>query len=236
MFGKTLSVIGLTALMAVPASATTFDFTGGGNTRTTSLYFSEDGIGLTVTAGYFDGDNVNQYYVTPAVGHYSPGLGVDWDTDTGKWDSDEDPDHEVDGDNRNDLLIFTFDQEVELEEIQFSMWDAEWKWSHQSGWYLKEGNDEFTLFSSNPWDNLGTNYNPDSVNGNGVAVYAFNSGWVTDKFGVGASDSDDEFKIKSLTVSAITSGIPEPATWLMMIMGFGLVGIASRRRSVASMA
>ena len=27
-----------------------------------------------------------------------------------------------------------------------------------------------------------------------------------------------------------TPGIPEPATWLMMIMGFGLVGVASRRR------
>ncbi|WP_308909076.1 PEPxxWA-CTERM sorting domain-containing protein [Pseudokordiimonas caeni] len=31
----------------------------------------------------------------------------------------------------------------------------------------------------------------------------------------------------------IASGIPEPATWLMMIMGFGLVGIASRRRTGA---
>ncbi|WCL55354.1 PEPxxWA-CTERM sorting domain-containing protein [Gimibacter soli] len=27
-----------------------------------------------------------------------------------------------------------------------------------------------------------------------------------------------------------TGGIPEPATWLMMIMGFGLVGMATRRR------
>ncbi|WCL54831.1 PEPxxWA-CTERM sorting domain-containing protein [Gimibacter soli] len=26
-------------------------------------------------------------------------------------------------------------------------------------------------------------------------------------------------------------GIPEPATWLMMIMGFGLVGVATRRRT-----
>jgi len=27
-----------------------------------------------------------------------------------------------------------------------------------------------------------------------------------------------------------TPGVPEPATWLMMIMGFGLMGVASRRR------
>ncbi|WCL55537.1 PEPxxWA-CTERM sorting domain-containing protein [Gimibacter soli] len=34
----------------------------------------------------------------------------------------------------------------------------------------------------------------------------------------------------------VTSAIPEPATWLMMIMGFGLVGMASRRRTGVSMA
>jgi hypothetical protein len=29
----------------------------------------------------------------------------------------------------------------------------------------------------------------------------------------------------------ITSGVPEPATWAMMIVGFGLVGSAVRRRN-----
>ena len=28
-------------------------------------------------------------------------------------------------------------------------------------------------------------------------------------------------------------GVPEPATWAMMIMGFGLVGFAARRRAAA---
>ncbi|GHF24930.1 hypothetical protein GCM10017044_19620 [Kordiimonas sediminis] len=30
--------------------------------------------------------------------------------------------------------------------------------------------------------------------------------------------------------AATTAAIPEPATWLMMILGFGLVGVATRRR------
>lgn len=31
-----------------------------------------------------------------------------------------------------------------------------------------------------------------------------------------------------------TAGIPEPMTWTMMILGFGLVGLAARRRPVAT--
>ena len=34
----------------------------------------------------------------------------------------------------------------------------------------------------------------------------------------------------SLTISATTSGVPEPATWAMMVGGFGLMGATLRRR------
>ncbi|KAB7647444.1 PEPxxWA-CTERM sorting domain-containing protein [Polymorphobacter fuscus] len=34
-------------------------------------------------------------------------------------------------------------------------------------------------------------------------------------------------------LSAITAEVPEPATWGMMILGFGMVGIAARRRKAA---
>jgi hypothetical protein len=33
-----------------------------------------------------------------------------------------------------------------------------------------------------------------------------------------------------------SGGVPEPATWAMMIMGFGLVGFAARRRGIAATA
>jgi hypothetical protein len=36
-----------------------------------------------------------------------------------------------------------------------------------------------------------------------------------------------------LTVSALTSAVPEPASWAMMIAGFGVVGGALRRRRVS---
>jgi len=229
MLSKAFSIVGLAALMAVPAQAsTTFDFTGGSNHISVSEDFVSDDITLTVTAGYFNGDSVTEYEYTAAVGHYSTGLGVNY--------SGSDA-HYVDGGTRNDLLIFSFDQTVELESITFSYWDVDRVWvstGRRSGyWTWVEGDDEFTLFTSDPWTNIGTNYNPDSVGQDGVAMYAFDAGWITDTFGVGAYDDNDEFKVRSLTVKAIESGVPEPATWLMMIMGFGLVGLASRRRSAA---
>lgn len=42
-----------------------------------------------------------------------------------------------------------------------------------------------------------------------------------------------EFQVGNITnfkVSAVTGAVPESATWLMMILGFGVVGAAMRRR------
>ncbi|QHL91997.1 PEPxxWA-CTERM sorting domain-containing protein [Sphingomonas changnyeongensis] len=42
------------------------------------------------------------------------------------------------------------------------------------------------------------------------------------------TDGVDGFKLKSITFSP---AVPEPATWAMMIGGFGAVGMAARRRA-----
>lgn len=47
--------------------------------------------------------------------------------------------------------------------------------------------------------------------------------------GLEFASSQNAFEVDSLNVS----GVPEPATWAMMIGGFGLVGMAMRRRSRA---
>lgn len=36
----------------------------------------------------------------------------------------------------------------------------------------------------------------------------------------------------TVTIAAVAAAVPEPATWAMMILGFGLVGYAVRRRAV----
>ncbi|WP_308911394.1 PEPxxWA-CTERM sorting domain-containing protein [Pseudokordiimonas caeni] len=48
----------------------------------------------------------------------------------------------------------------------------------------------------------------------------------------GVDDNHDDIIILAKFISAV----PEPATWLMMIMGFGLVGLAARRRSAIATA
>jgi hypothetical protein len=37
------------------------------------------------------------------------------------------------------------------------------------------------------------------------------------------------FEVDNLSVA---NGVPEPATWAMMLIGFGLVGLQLRRRTV----
>lgn len=38
------------------------------------------------------------------------------------------------------------------------------------------------------------------------------------------------FKANTVTVSRVTAAVPEPSTWALMILGFGAVGYAMRRR------
>jgi hypothetical protein len=44
------------------------------------------------------------------------------------------------------------------------------------------------------------------------------------------------FEFDSIAAQAIPGAVPEPATWAMLIAGFGMVGFALRRRKVATVA
>jgi len=46
----------------------------------------------------------------------------------------------------------------------------------------------------------------------------------------------DSFDIAGLSATAIASAVPEPATWVMMIIGFGMTGAAVRRRRLFKLA
>jgi hypothetical protein len=44
--------------------------------------------------------------------------------------------------------------------------------------------------------------------------------------------SDEGFGIDNILVTGVNSAVPEPASWLLMIAGFGLSGIALRRKQI----
>jgi len=50
-----------------------------------------------------------------------------------------------------------------------------------------------------------------------------------------ASGNNDAFKLTSLSVNTVAAPVPEPATWALLIVGFGGIGMAMRRRSSPAM-
>jgi len=67
------------------------------------------------------------------------------------------------------------------------------------------------------------------------------SGWQTEKFTFTASDTSEVLTFLSLgtpnglppmaLIDNVSLTVPEPASWAMMILGFGAIGYAMRRRT-----
>ena len=62
-----------------------------------------------------------------------------------------------------------------------------------------------------------------------TANIAFSKIWLVSASQLATTDRDDGFKLSALTVR-VTAPVPEPATWAMMIAGFGVIGWSLRRR------
>jgi hypothetical protein len=81
-------------------------------------------------------------------------------------------------------------------------------------------------------------FNSNSDNYNGAAKQSYNLSpdkagnvWIIGGSFNGPDWKNDAFKLNSIQV---TSGVPEPTTWMTMILGFGVVGAAMRRRRGAA--
>ncbi|QDZ09117.1 PEP-CTERM sorting domain-containing protein [Sphingomonas panacisoli] len=64
---------------------------------------------------------------------------------------------------------------------------------------------------------------------------SFSQVWLISAAQLPANDRDDGFKLGQLVVNAAPQ-VPEPATWAMLIMGFGAIGASLRRRAAATTA
>jgi len=70
-----------------------------------------------------------------------------------------------------------------------------------------------------------------SLNAVGAEIYSLGQP-STDPTGVDRANSNFIFGFKGVGGVVVPPGIPEPATWAMLIAGFGMVGFAARRRRV----
>lgn len=208
-FFASLALAAAVTTVGGAANAVTFGF-GGSSFDSPSKFFTSGGIGVTVTAGTFSGANPSTIdYSTRWVDHNNGRLGADG----GLFESGQ-----IDGNAGNDVLVFTFDQNVRIDSIRFSNVD---------------GNDDFAFgaVAGNLFDRF--------VSFQDVENIVFTADFLSpaslsvgNSFGIGAIGSLDNFRINALTVTAV----PVPAALPLLAGGIGFLGFAGwrRKRSAAA--
>ncbi|HEU4969598.1 PEPxxWA-CTERM sorting domain-containing protein [Sphingomonas sp.] len=227
---------------AAPAPAV-FDFTVGsnynisdGNARIFTATSSDLGV-FKVRATGWSLEKVGQstYVRDSKLLVYDGGLAVVSGDDNGG-DNNQ---HTIDNEGRKDFVILQFDKPVALMSARFNTYsvlgyskdsDATIKygwsdlaWNSGLGLNNKNVSDLNALF-----DGSYTSLSPSNNGASNTRNINPNLHW-GDIWLIGAdfTNSDgriDGFKITNLAV------VPEPATWAMMIAGFGFVGAVARRR------
>ena len=241
------------AITAVSASAqnglpeptpAVFDFTTGNNNNLSdgnARFFSATSAQLgtyNVRATAWSLEKVNNvWYIRDSkLMVYDNGLGV-ISGDDGDGSSNR---HTIDNSVRKDFIVLQFDRNVKLTNIKFTTYsvlggtadsdatimvgDTSLAYTASLTSSLNDKNMSVlsTMFAKGSWDSLGTaaggtrDINPNRL---------FGDIWLIGANFTNADGKIDGFKLTNLAV------IPEPATWAMMIGGFGFVGAAARRRN-----
>jgi hypothetical protein len=190
-------------LVGTAVSASTISFTGYNTYDRNSVTFGDSDLNVTVYAGTFDGHGIN--YHTRRVDIDPNGLGAD-----GTHDFDG-----VDGRYGNDVLVFSFNQEVQIDSINFTEVDS---------------NDDFA-FGSVSGRSFSRSLSYADVDRHTDLTALLSAGSRTGlTFGIGAIGSNDNFRVSSITVSAV----PLPASGLLLLAAMGAgVGVSRRRKAAA---
>jgi hypothetical protein len=94
--------------------------------------------------------------------------------------------------------------------------------------FLDAANNVLATFSGNDIFNP-ANGNQTDPNTNPVVTFMLDGSSVSDFTTLRLTSDINAFEIDNIAVR----GVPEPATWAMMLLGFGAVGFALRRRRTA---
>jgi hypothetical protein len=217
-----------------------------GNGRIFTSGSGADTVRVRASGWSIDGTSVRDSFLGIFAGS---GLGVT----SGDEVSGDKNRHTVDNQTRTDFILLQFDRNVKLNSAVFNSFklrnlSTNVELSYQDNDATIGRGFTNTVWNSQPGlnnqnvsalDTLIPVANRYASTGNGTsAVRAINTNnfignvWLISAAlaNDNADDNFDSFKLNSLTVTT-TAVVPEPASWAMMIAGFGLVGGAMRRRS-----
>jgi hypothetical protein len=226
------------------ASAATFSLLGLGTNSGAFATQSSGGINVRISAWSLSGTSGASGTLTAALlGQYGSGLGT---TSTGEDNNNNT--HTVDNEINRDFLVFQFDKSVSLKDALFTAFSL----PTAAGIY----DTDFTVASgttASAWTSTlalgGLTYAQLLTQlGNGINSYAGAASVTSaapsatqalnplNKYGnvwvIGSSFANPDTKFDAYKLSNLNAvvAVPESATWMMMIAGFGIVGAASRRQ------
>ncbi|UZK67751.1 PEPxxWA-CTERM sorting domain-containing protein [Sphingomonas sp. M1-B02] len=213
--------------LSVPAVAGTFVLTSGSNSSTSgaagnSKVVVADGITMTATAWSTDNTGVAFLPEAAYLGRYTTGVGV---TNNNEGNGRDGNSHVIDNIGSYDFVRLVFSVPVVLTGLSRTAFDVVGG-SAVDDWdaWVSYGSTGFgTAALWQGYLNRGV-----TVPNNG-SLSNTNAGttWLVGAARNDSQDRDDGFKLTS--VSAV-SAVPEPTTWAMMLVGFGFIGAAMRRR------
>lgn len=237
-------IVMVAGLAASPAQAASvvknFDLTGSmadngayGNALTRSAT-NDSSLQVKIT-GWQSGQISNR--ITSAyVGAYSTGLGVTGNLDFGGAGAY----HQIDNAfGYTDFLLLQFNRAVTLSSAVLNVYqmtgflnkDSDLAFYNAGGitttaW---DSNIDLSAYSTLPstWATVaGGSASGDRT----IGATGASTKWLLGAAFLPVGDRDDGFKIQSLSVSEVAA-VPEPASWALMIVGFGAVGMSLRRRT-----
>lgn len=242
-----LVMIGALAV-AIPAAAAEVVFSTGGTNATpgSKTFAGNDGTNVKVTA--FSIDNTGKI-VTGQLGQYSGGLGIQ--------NSGGDNSHTIDNSGWKDFLLLSFDEYVVLNNATFTT-----NFRYNNGNCCLTDTDA-TIGAAYPFrmawnadlsglagqnqsvlDAMGllTSSNTSTGSPQTRDITTVNRGGTLWLVGAAFNNPDglkDGFKFKSVAYNLAVPPpppVPEPSVWITMILGFGMLGGAMRRRNREALA
>lgn len=220
--------------------------TGYGNTFTYKMASTNGGAAINVKATAWVRDYSGNYSAGQLYSWGSAGLGI---VQPGEGGTNY---HTIDNANGWEFVVLQFDQAVSLQSAVLNPYALGTNRYYDNDAFIARATANFgTAVSGSLLKSIesGLNYDPSKQSGeawfnsdsaayNGAAKQTYNLAttkagnlWIVGGSINGPDGLNDAFKLNSVKV---TSGVPEPTTWMTMILGFGVVGAALRRRRGAA--